>query len=563
MSATTAPTCALGLSADDLSAWRDHELSAAEERRITAHVANCRACQRTIIAHDALAAAIRVLKPPAPDPRNWASVRARVAAGLTVAPRTRTLRWRSAAVWSGVGAVVAVAVLAILFVSVFGQLNIHRADKVTATATPLGPLASVAPTTAVVGPSLKTVIRDAPASVVPPVGNESYENAFAFAPSDPNTGYIAATTNALNAPTTIWATHDNARTWTHVSDIPYVGGVSQYLVNVDATEPLRVSLTILSQDYTTLKVVVTNVISDDGGTTWRTVPDDIELSGLVSRGNSSFAVAYPLDAVFGGPQPIGQGRQQRIMVSHDDWKTWRPIDGPLFAQNLTVYQMWMRPGDGALLALAKPTETLPTVGPGTSQESVDATALAGYRSASETLWVSTDEGAHWNSFPTPPNLTQFMIAPSVGSHPWQVCGSASTGSGNTSKTVLGCTYNGGKTWTARPTPNVQLDCSAACSDQLAFNAIGGALLSNGTLVTEFYAVGSNPASATSEDNYVLTQDSNTWEDVGIADSLNLLLPSGANPIFNPEGGNNGSGQIVGHIGGYIPNRGEFVFAIVP
>lgn len=136
MSATVTPTCPLGLLPDDLSAWRDSALSADETQRLNAHVYACPACLRTISAHEALAAGLHDEQEPAPGPRNWSRVRARMTTGHTSA---RTRLPARAAIWSGVGAVAAAAILVALFASAFGNLVIGRLSQATATATPPGP----------------------------------------------------------------------------------------------------------------------------------------------------------------------------------------------------------------------------------------------------------------------------------------------------------------------------------------------------------------------------------------------------------------------------------------
>lgn len=224
MSAPTTPTCPLGLTSDDLSAWRDHTLSSADERRITVHAGACPACQRTIVAHDALAAALRAESPPAPDPRNWSKLQARIAAnGHRASASPAHWRTRRSAIWGGLGAAVAVLLLSALFVRLFTQqagLRGATSDTPTPTvvATPQA-LQYVTPTTPVAGPQVSWQSRPAPDSVVPPPGSQSDTSNIAFAPSDAQTAYICfAHDTAHNSSVAVWATHDGARTWAHVSD---------------------------------------------------------------------------------------------------------------------------------------------------------------------------------------------------------------------------------------------------------------------------------------------------------------------------------------------------------
>jgi hypothetical protein len=448
--------------------------------------------------------------------------------------------------WSGLGAIVAVGVLAALFVSVFGQLNVHRIDQARATATPLGPLATVAPASAVTGPALTWETRSFPASVVPPPGNQLYDNGFAFSPTDPNTAYICATTNDINAPNTIWATHDGAKTWTHVSDIPYKSEVAQCTVTVDAANPLHVNV-VFSEDEG-----IRSLVSDDGGKTWHVVPDDIILEDLITRGSHSFAVAYPLDNPSGrtvNPIWVQTGRPARLVVSHDDWRTWQPIDGSIFSQNLRISQVWMRPSDGALLALATPYVAPPIVGPGTPEGAAEATWFANYVAPQDTLWASSDQGAHWGQVPTPPNLRTFLVAQPVGGEPWKICGFGA---------AFGCTFDGGKTWLARPT----LAQNAACGQTCGLN---DALLSDGSVVVRS-ATGIPNSSDILLHVLRLTQDSNQWQDLGATPSGNASIiiggPSAALVTYSggADGDNSVGGVIVGHLGGPISHPGDLSFA---
>src|SRR5690348_7632768 len=80
MSQPTAPTCALGLTSADLSAWRDDALAPDETARIGAHRENCPACQQRLQGFEAIAATLQAQQVPAPDERLWQAVLAALAA---------------------------------------------------------------------------------------------------------------------------------------------------------------------------------------------------------------------------------------------------------------------------------------------------------------------------------------------------------------------------------------------------------------------------------------------------------------------------------------------------
>lgn len=570
MSAPATPACALGLSADDLSAWRDHTLAPEAERRITAHASGCPACQRTIAAHEALATALQAEQPPAPDPRNWPRLQARISDSWRRAPAMPTLRRAQRhAVWGGLSAAAAVLLISALFFHLFTQQaglrggSSHHKNVVAATPPAL---LAVAPTTPIVGQALDWQTRMAPESVIPPPGNQTYNNGFAFSPTDANTAYICATTNAINAPNTIWATHDGAKTWTHVGDIPYAGEVASCAITVDAADPLRLNV-ILSQQSLTLQSLVTNEISDDGGKTWRTLSDDVQLIGLVTRGSVSIAVASPWDSIVNAN---AKGRPWRLSLSRDDWRTWQPIDGALAAQGLIVEKVWSRPGDGALLveAAASSTPTTPTAtGAASTHAPISATYIY-------SLWQSVDLGAHWTPLPTPPNLIAiggFVVAQPQGNAAWQACGFAPTGSGATQSELIGCTADGGQTWTARPLPALKQSCGAGCLQQQTPGEDGSALGSDGSLITTFFAGPTDPTVAQTLSMFHifrLAPGASAWQDLG-SQPGNALVMLGAPPTGTLVSFSGGStldglgGELVGHLGGDVPNRGALAFATLP
>ncbi|HET9110218.1 MAG TPA: zf-HC2 domain-containing protein, partial [Ktedonobacterales bacterium] len=124
MSAFTTPTCPIGLSSDDLSAWRDHALAPEDERRIADHIGSCPACLRTVAAHEALVTALRTEQSPAPDPRNWPQLQARITSAngqRRAIRRSATRHTQRHALWGSLGAVAAVLLISALFFRLFEQ----------------------------------------------------------------------------------------------------------------------------------------------------------------------------------------------------------------------------------------------------------------------------------------------------------------------------------------------------------------------------------------------------------------------------------------------------------
>ncbi len=569
MSAPTAPICPLGLTPDDLSAWRDHALSPEDERRITAHASACPACQRTITAHDALAAALRADQPPAPNPRNWASLQARITANGRGAPSSVTTR-RSArrpAIWGGLGAAVAVLLLSALFFRLFAQqADVRNGSKHDATpppnATPQA-LQYVTPTAPSAGPKLSWQSRSAPESVVPPPGNQTDNSNIAFAPTDAQTAYICFTQYASHpSQVQVWATHDGARTWTHVSELPAISWGPDCIINVDAHDPLRVNIVDYGQSETSPNPAIVSAISDDGGKTWRTLSAQVGLTQLATRGDTSVAIADPLAFLYYNSK---QTQRSHIVISHDGFHTWSTIDSPFTEQGQFVSGIWQRPGDGALLALIATQHALSQTTPTTPKMPPPPAHYYTWG-----LWTSADEGASWTRFPTPPNLTGYpgyLVAQPVGSAPWTVCGLSTPGGATSTapreKELIGCTRDGGKTWVSLPLPALKDPCGANCQPQQDLLApYESILLGDGTLVSRFVG-------PSTFDVYRLTPGATHWQDLGPAPGNALMMISSAPnaTLVSYEGGSSAdgtpSGSIVGHMGGDVPNRGVLSFATLP
>ncbi len=110
-------TCALGLDAHMISAWRDGATTPALAERIAAHFAGCRACQAHMAAFESVAEALRRQRLPGrPRPALWREIQARRAG--TAPAWWRSLRILHAPLWAGAsaGAMAATLLVALLLV---------------------------------------------------------------------------------------------------------------------------------------------------------------------------------------------------------------------------------------------------------------------------------------------------------------------------------------------------------------------------------------------------------------------------------------------------------------
>lgn len=513
MSAPTTAHCPLGLTPDDLSAWRDHTLPSDEERRITAHLATCLACQRILAADETLAATLAADQPPPPNPRNWQRVQARIAGNQR--PALNPHRVPRRALWSGLAAAAAVLLISALFFNLFDRLapprnGAHLDATPMASPTPVvtpQPIPTdVPPTTPIAGTPLQWQTREGPADLVPmtTAGDTVHSNTIAFSATDARTAYVCSITRGTADTLDVWASHDGALSWTHVNTSTFDPTWDGCKFNVDAGNPMRVELTLTTR-YGAQTPTSRSLLSDDGGKTWRTIADKLMLYDIVTQGKTSFAMKEPWPPVIpaaGVALTVTPDNIPRLVVSHDDWQSWSLVDSVWFTQGLAAVDVWQRPGDGALLA---------SVFPSGSQMSVDENSQ---------LWQSLDLGAHWTRIPTPTNMRAdggYIVAQPLPNAPWRACGAMEIGKEvGKPTTLVACTQDSGQTWETRPMPLFSQICVYACSvgEQLG----SPSLTSNGTLLGPFNGHVTTSGVQQQSDGYgdylALSPQSTQWQDMG-------------------------------------------------
>ncbi|MBF6589560.1 MAG: hypothetical protein IVW57_03380 [Ktedonobacterales bacterium] len=138
MTPPVSTTCAQGIGAKTLSAWRDDLLPIAEAQRLGAHTSTCAACRTTLATFETVAQSLRSQRELEPSDRVWRGVRARIAR----VPR----RHAHASIWRGLGAVASIAAVVALFIYILSSGPGRRGPVGgTATMTPQ-PTTSSSPT---------------------------------------------------------------------------------------------------------------------------------------------------------------------------------------------------------------------------------------------------------------------------------------------------------------------------------------------------------------------------------------------------------------------------------
>lgn len=158
MTADALAGCALALTSDDLSAWRDGALDGATTQRLDAHIATCAACRARIGDYDAIAQALRAI--PTPELIGGYGRNPRFQTTAAQTPPQRRAPMRSRRTLGSLGAVAAVALIVLAFTQILGRLSVHP-PTASATATATTASSTVAPTATIPTvpalPNLRTV----------------------------------------------------------------------------------------------------------------------------------------------------------------------------------------------------------------------------------------------------------------------------------------------------------------------------------------------------------------------------------------------------------------------
>src|SRR5262245_50677172 len=123
------PGCALGLTTDTLSAWRDGGFQGDEEQRIRQHASTCAACQQRLDGFATVTRALERQQELEPGDRIWRGVQNRISSrrrtGIIL---PRSLGWN----WQGVVAVTSVILVVSLLAYVFYAVRAQRAGPAPA-----------------------------------------------------------------------------------------------------------------------------------------------------------------------------------------------------------------------------------------------------------------------------------------------------------------------------------------------------------------------------------------------------------------------------------------------
>jgi hypothetical protein len=271
----------------------------------------------------------------------------------------------------------------------------------TATKTPL-PSPSVAPTRQA---GIQWQMESLPPDVSLGVSVTGRAHAdFALSPSRGRRAWICAPTTAGQV--NVWSTQDLGTSWQLASTLtpvtPEPIGSCHLVAATNDSDLLVLEVWWGAGEGGTLRAL--SYISIDGGAHWRLVAGKMDIRAVDEVDGVTFALL--VDTTM-----LTDPNQHAILVaSRDEMRTWRSIAPPDLAGHDSVFQFWVAPTTGQVLA-------------------------ATYGS---TLWRSEDSGARWEPVPTPRSQIDQALWIAHAQR-WLLCSSATM-----------CSKDLGATWTDLP-----------------------------------------------------------------------------------------------------------------
>ncbi|MGH2514070.1 MAG: WD40/YVTN/BNR-like repeat-containing protein [Ktedonobacterales bacterium] len=278
---------------------------------------------------------------------------------------------------------------------------------------------------------------------------------FAVSPLDGRDAWLCIQMSATSPD--VWATRDFGATWMDMGTLPQVTSAQGPLCNLVAdandTHALAAIVSWGSGEAGTLQSAT--LTSTDGGTHWGRISGDMRLLAMASQGATTYAILHDTAAPSNSPLIS-------LIASTDGLHTWRSIAPPELESGDTIFAFWLRPASTEVIAA----------------------------SIQDTLWRSTDGGAHWARITTPHmQVSEAAWQPTTSR--WVICGTVATAGGTACSTDLG------QTWPVRQNiPSCYADV----------------ILPDGTLLS---ACPPNGGDGTQTDSlYEMPLDATTWTSLG-------------------------------------------------
>jgi len=382
----TTPTCALGLTSADLSAWRDEMLTPDETAHIGAHSESCLACQQRLRGFALVAATLQAQQVPAPDERLWQAVLAAVSAdsterrttnddtitGAYVVPNQSGNRnptsqshvpprsWRRRALGT-LAAVAAIALVVVGFARLFQSGASNRSQPF----------------------QLHWRQVTLPDAITANPGANAMLSVF---PADGSIAWLCQSgTKPAPGPLHLWRTNDGGSTWKAVA-VARIDKAFSCEITPDQLDP---DVAALNYEFIPNKAITIqgdNLITFDGGASWHEAPY-FQLNRVFATLNGAIYAIRSDDT-----------NTNHLMVSRDGAQTWNSIDNALYIQKLLSDYFWINPTTGALLV-----------------ETHSAANKDGFFS----FWMANGSGANWRKIGELP--VGDMAATPASDGGWSIC----------------------------------------------------------------------------------------------------------------------------------------------
>lgn len=279
---------------------------------------------------------------------------------------------------------------------------------------------------------------------------------FAASPVNGRDAWLCVQSSATSVE--IWATRDTGTTWADMGTLPRVTseqGQSCELA-ADESDPRALAAIVSwgSGEAGTLRSA--SLVSTDGGTHWSRVSGDMQLMAMASQSATTYAILHDTASPLSS-QPIS------LVASTDGLHTWRSISPSGLAAGDSIFAFWLRPASREMIAA----------------------------STEDTLWRSTDGGAHWTRINSPHMQVSEAIWQAAASR-WVICGTVMIAGGTACSTDLG------KTWPVR---------------QNIPSCLADALLPDGTLFAACPPNGGD-GTQTTDSLYQMPLSASTWTNLG-------------------------------------------------
>jgi hypothetical protein len=540
--------CPEGVAPATLAAWRDGALPAAEAARVAAHAPECSACRAELTSLELRDSALRGYPAPEPDERLWRAVREAIN-GRQKSRHTGASARRLA---GGLTALAAVVLLARGFAQVLhsqATQTVRTSATATASSGPRGtptPLpTALPPSPAADGPH--AAWQQARLPIEPLTVGDTLT--YGIVPGHGESAYACHGISDRDGTTlTFYRTTDRALHWTTLKRLAApLFDLTECMVQVDALDGNRVLVKVRGRTLQTLEDVAWYELTEDGGATWTRLDDDGTLYGLATLDGKTYVLRQRM---------IDQGHfSQSLSVSTDHLHTWQPIGQSLVGPGQAVANFWLG-ADGELLAEVRTSTVAPT------PAATASSAYSRYEHISASLWRSSDGGAHWAAFPAPllssnDVVPSFVVEQPTSGQPWHIC--AQYQAQAHAAASLACTFDGGRTWSARP-----LLCTATPCDSASLGSYQSPLYflaSDGAVIAMALAPGSDSQFGL----YRLPRGATTWRYLGPTPGSNAFFfaPTPNGGALWAYAGGFYLGRLSGIIGGHQSLPGVLSTATYP